>query len=197
MTYEGVDSEKRRFLTQAAVVAGAVGTGLMTVPFVASMRPSARAEALGGPVNVDIGKVEAGQLIRVLWRAKPVWILRRTPQALESLSNDVGALLDPDSKQSEQPTAAQNAYRALKPEIFVALGVCTHLGCVPLYRPDVAPADLGAEWQGGFFCPCHGSRFDLAGRVFKGVPAPANLEIPPYYFASDSQLIVGALSAEG
>jgi ubiquinol-cytochrome c reductase iron-sulfur subunit len=191
MTNEGVDIEKRRFLTQAATVIGAVGVGLASVPFVSSMRPSARAEALGAPVEVDIGKIEPGQMIRVLWRGKPVWILHRTPEALAALPTLDGRLADPDSKQSEQPPSSANEYRAIKPEIFVAVGICTHLGCSPLYRPEVAPADLGPDWKGGFFCPCHGSRFDLAGRVYKSVPAPTNLVIPPYRYLSDTQIMIG------
>lgn len=191
MTNEGVDTEKRRFLTQAATVVGAVGAGFLAVPFVASMKPSAKAEAAGAPVEVDIGKIEPGQMIRVLWRGKPVWVLRRTPEALASLSTLTDTLLDPSSEQSEQPKSSTNEYRSIKPEFFVAVGVCTHLSCSPTYRPDVAPADLGPEWKGGFFCPCHGSRFDLAGRVYKGVPAPSNLEIPPYRYLSDSRIEIG------
>jgi ubiquinol-cytochrome c reductase iron-sulfur subunit len=191
MTSEGVDNNKRRFLTQAATVVGAIGTGLVAVPFVKSMQPSAKAEALGAPVEVDIGKIEPGQMIRVLWRGKPVWILRRTPEALAALPTLDDKLLDPRSEQSEQPISSKNEFRSIKPEIFVALGVCTHLGCSPLYRPEVAPADLGPEWKGGFFCPCHGSRFDLAGRVYKSVPAPSNLEIPPYRYTSDTRITIG------
>jgi ubiquinol-cytochrome c reductase iron-sulfur subunit len=191
MISEGVDINKRRFLTQAAVVVGAIGAGFVAVPFVKSMQPSAKAEALGAPVEVDIGKVEPGQLIRVLWRGKPVWILRRTPEMLSTLPMLNNTLLDPYSEQSEQPESTKNEFRAIKPELFVALGVCTHLGCSPLFRPEVAPADLGPEWKGGFFCPCHGSRFDLAGRVYKGVPAPSNLVIPPYQYMDDTRIVVG------
>ena len=188
---DGVDNEKRRFLTKTASVVGAVGAGFLAVPFAASMRPSAKAEAMGAPVEVDIEKLEPGQRVVVLWRGKPVWVVRRTPEALASLVELDGVLLDPGSDQSEQPTSSKNEARAIKPEIFVAVGVCTHLGCSPVYRPDVAPADLGPDWKGGFFCPCHGSKFDMAGRVYKGVPAPVNLEIPPYYFASESRIVVG------
>lgn len=188
---DGVDNEKRRFLTKTASVVGAVGAGFLAVPFAASMRPSAKAEAMGAPVEVDIEKLEPGQRVVVLWRGKPVWVVRRTPEALASLVELDGVLLDPGSEQSEQPASSKNEARAIKPEIFVAVGVCTHLGCSPVYRPDVAPADLGPDWKGGFFCPCHGSKFDMAGRVYKGVPAPVNLEIPPYYFASESRIVVG------
>ncbi|TSA01835.1 MAG: ubiquinol-cytochrome c reductase iron-sulfur subunit [Methylococcus sp.] len=187
----GVDNEKRRFLTQAASVVGAVGASLVAVPFVSSMRPSAKAEALGAPVEVDIEKLEPGQRLVVLWRGKPVWVLKRTQDVLGSLVELDGEVLDPRSEQSIQPAHSKNEARSIRPEIFVAVGVCTHLGCSPVFRPEIAPADLGADWKGGFFCPCHGSKFDLAGRVYKGVPAPVNLEIPPYYFASDNQLVVG------
>jgi ubiquinol-cytochrome c reductase iron-sulfur subunit len=188
---EGVDSDKRRFLTQAAAVVGAISAGAVAVPFVSSMQPSAKAQAAGAPVEVDIGKIEPGQLIRVLWRGKPVWILRRTPEEIERLATLNDRLRDPLSEESDQPEVTKNLVRSIKPEIFVALGICTHLGCAPTFRPDVAPADLGADWPGGFFCPCHGSRFDLAGRVFKGVPAPKNLEIPPHKYLSDTRILVG------
>ncbi len=191
MTSEGVDDEKRRFLTQAAIVVGAVGAGFLSVPFVASMRPSAKAQALGAPVEVDLGKIEAGQRIVVLWRGKPVWVVRRTREVLAELSTLDDRLLDPGSEQSEQPPSAKNEFRAIKPEFFVAIGICTHLGCSPVYRPEIAPSDLGPEWKGGFFCPCHGSRFDLAGRVYKGVPAPVNLAIPPYHYLSDTRIVIG------
>jgi len=191
MMIEGVDTEKRRFLTQAASVVGAVGAGFLAVPFVASMRPSAKAEALGAPVEVDISKLEPGQRVIVLWRGKPVWVLKRTPEALATLASLESVLLDPGSEQSDQPDSSKNEARSIRPEIFVAVGVCTHLGCSPVFRPEIAPADLGADWKGGFFCPCHGSKFDLAGRVYKGVPAPVNLEIPPYYFVGDDRIVVG------
>ncbi len=191
MTSEGVDTEKRRFLTQAATVVGAVGAGFLAVPFISSMRPSAKAEALGAPVEVDIGKIEPGQRIVVLWRGKPVWVLRRTAEVLANLPTLVDKLRDPLSDESDQPESSHNEFRSIKPEIFVAIGVCTHLGCSPLFRPEIAPADLGPEWKGGFFCPCHGSSFDLAGRVYKGVPAPANLVIPPYRYLGDTRIVVG------
>jgi ubiquinol-cytochrome c reductase iron-sulfur subunit len=196
MSTEGVDIDKRRFLTQAAVVVGAIGTGAVMVPFVSSMKPSAKAEALGAPVEVDISKIEPGQLIRVLWRGKPVWILHRTPNSLAILPTLDAQLRDPKSKESEQPKAMANEFRSIKPEIFVAVGVCTHLGCSPVYRPEIAPADLGPDWKGGFFCPCHGSRFDLAGRVYKAVPAPTNLEIPPYHYVNDTRILIGMSGGE-
>ena len=191
MTSEGVDTEKRRFLTQAATAVGAVGAGFLAVPFISSMKPSAKAEALGAPVEVDISKIEPGQRIVVMWRGKPVWLVRRTPEALANLTSLTDKLRDPLSDESDQPESSHNEYRAIKPELFVAIGVCTHLGCSPLYRPEIAPADLGPEWKGGFFCPCHGSSFDLAGRVYKGVPAPVNLVIPPYHYLTDDRIMIG------
>lgn len=191
MISDGVDAQKRRFLTQSAAVVGAVGAGFLAVPFVSSMQPSAKAEAMGAPVEVDISRLEPGQRVIVLWRGKPVWVVRRTPEALATLSALDGVLLDPNSEQSDQPESARNEARSIVPEIFVAVGVCTHLGCSPVYRPELAPADLGPDWKGGFFCPCHGSKFDMAGRVYKGVPAPVNLDIPPHYFASEKRIVVG------
>ena len=191
MNYEGVDESKRQFLTSALTVVGAIGTGYLAVPFLAQMDPSVKALAAGAPVEVDLSKMEAGQLLRVAWRGKPVWILNRTPTALESLTAVESQLSDPSSKESIQPVATKNQVRSIKPEIFVAIGLCTHLGCSPTFRPEIAPHDLGPDWQGGFFCPCHGSRFDLAGRVYSGVPAPTNLEIPPHRYLSDTLLLVG------
>jgi ubiquinol-cytochrome c reductase iron-sulfur subunit len=191
MSAAGVDLKKRRVLTAAATVVGAVGAGFVAVPFVASMQPSARAKAAGAPVEADISKLEMGQMLRVKWRGKPVWVVRRSPEMLAALPGLDSVLRDPDSEQSEQPEYCKNPVRAIKPEFFVAVGICTHLGCSPTYRPDMGAADLGADWKGGFFCPCHGSRFDLAGRVYQGVPAPLNLVIPPHQYLSDSQLLIG------
>ncbi|CAA9891878.1 Ubiquinol-cytochrome c reductase iron-sulfur subunit [Candidatus Methylobacter favarea] len=191
MNNEGVDKSKRQFLTSALTVVGAVGTGYIAVPFLAQMQPSVKAMAAGAPVEVDISKIEPGQLLRVAWRGKPVWILNRTPTVLETLKTLDDQLRDPLSQESIQPPSTKNPVRSIKPEIFVAVGLCTHLGCSPTFRPEIAPKDLGPTWKGGFFCPCHGSRFDLAGRVYRGVPAPTNLEIPPYRYVSDTQLIVG------
>lgn len=193
----GVDKDKRRFLTKAATVVSGVGAGLVAVPFVSSMKPSAKAEALGAPVEVDIEKLEPGQRVVVLWRGKPVWVVKRTPEVLAALPELNEVVSDPNSDVSAQPLSAKNETRSIKPDIFVAVGVCTHLGCSPVYRPEIGPADLGADWKGGFFCPCHGSKFDLAGRVYKGVPAPTNLEIPPYYFASDTRIVVGLEGEKG
>ncbi len=191
MNNEGVDQSKRQFLTAALTVVGAVGTGYLAVPFLSQMQPSAKSMAAGAPVEIDISKIDPGQLIRVAWRGKPVWILSRTPAVLEILEKDTNKLADPGSNESEQPDSSNNTYRSIKPEIFVAVGLCTHLGCSPTFRPEIAPHDLGNDWKGGFFCPCHGSGFDLAGRVFKSVPAPHNLIIPPYRYITETQIIVG------
>lgn len=188
---EGVDLKKRRMLTAATSLVGAIGAVYVVVPFVASMQPSERAKAAGAPVEADISKLEKGALLRVKWRGKPVWIVRRTEEMLASLPALNDQLRDPESNESEQPAYTKNGHRSKKPEYFVGVGICTHLGCSPTYRPELAPADLGAEWKGGFFCPCHGSRFDLAGRVYAGVPAPLNLVIPPHQYLSDTTLIIG------
>ena len=191
MSGDKTNTGRRRFLTAATTVVGAVGTGFVLVPFISSMQPSAKARAAGAPVRADISKLEPGQMIRVKWRGKPVWLVKRTDEMLETLPTLDGDLRDPESLQPMQPEYAQNGTRSIKPEILVTVGICTHLGCSPTYRPDVAPADLGPDWKGGFFCPCHGSTFDLAGRVYKGVPAPLNLEVPPHRYLSDNELMIG------
>ncbi|MGR8941467.1 MAG: ubiquinol-cytochrome c reductase iron-sulfur subunit [Gammaproteobacteria bacterium] len=196
MNNQGVDKSKRQFLTSALTVVGAVGVGYLAVPFLAQMQPSVKAMAAGAPVEVDISKMETGQLLRVAWRGKPVWILKRTPEVLATLKTLENELRDPMSEESLQPDNSKNLYRSIKPEIFVAIGICTHLGCSPTFRPELAPADLGEKWKGGFFCPCHGSWFDLAGRVYRGVPAPTNLEIPPYRYVTENQLIIGESNQE-
>jgi ubiquinol-cytochrome c reductase iron-sulfur subunit len=196
MNNKGVDKSKRQFLTSALTVVGAVGSGYLAVPFLAQMQPSVKAMAAGAPVEVDISKMEVGQLIRVAWRGKPVWVLNRTPEVLERLKTLDAELRDPLSNDSEQPSSSKNAGRSMKPEIFVAVGLCTHLGCSPTFRPEVSPVDLGEKWKGGFFCPCHGSWFDLAGRVYRGVPAPTNLEVPPYRYVSDTRIIIGETAEE-
>lgn len=188
---EGVDKSRRHFLTVATTVTGAVGAGFAAVPFLSSWKPSARAQALGAPVEVDISKLQSGEMIRVTWRGQAVWVLSRTPDMMDTLPEVEESLRDPDSVQPQQPDYASNKYRSLKPEIFVVIGNCTHLGCSPVERFEVAPADLGPEWKGGFYCPCHGSKFDLAGRVYKGVPAPLNLKVPPYRFLNDSVILIG------
>jgi len=191
MNNEGVDESKRQFLTSALTVVGGIGTGYLAVPFLAQMQPSVKTMAAGAPVEVDLSKMEPGQLLRVAWRGKPVWILNRTPAALDTLKTMDNLLSDPHSRESIQPETSKNPTRSIKPEIFVAIGLCTHLGCSPTFRPEIAPHDLGADWKGGFFCPCHGSRFDLAGRVYSGVPAPTNLEVPPHRYLKDTLLIIG------
>lgn len=189
---ESTGFTRRHFLTVATVVTGGVGAVAAAVPFVASFRPSARAQALGAPVTVDVSKLETGALLRVEWRGRPIYILHRSDAMLESLKKDVGLLADPQSKEPQQPEYAQNEYRSIRPSFLVMEGKCTHLGCAPLPRFDVAPADLGPEWPGGFYCPCHGSKFDLAGRVFAGVPAPSNLIVPPHRYINDSTILIGS-----
>ena len=186
-----VDTGRRQFLTVATIATGAVGAAFAAVPFLASWKPSARAKALGAPVEVDISKVDPGAMIKVEWRGKAVYIVHRTPQMLTQLEGMAPKLRDPDSKQSEQPDFARNPARALKPEYLVLVGVCTHLGCAPLDRFTPGDVTVSSDWPGGFFCPCHGSKFDLSGRVFKDVPAPTNLSVPPYRFLSDSRLLIG------
>ena len=192
MTNDVVNKTRRRVLTAATSVVGAVGVIGVAVPFVGSWNPSAKARAAGAPVKANIGKIEPGQMITVEWRGKPVWVYRRSPEVLEALPTLDDELRDPDSEvASQQPEYCQNELRSIREEVMVLVGICTHLGCSPTYRPELAPEDLGEDWKGGFFCPCHGSKFDLAGRVFEGVPAPINLEVPPYHFQGDNTVIVG------
>ena len=187
----GADPKRRRVLVIATSVVGAVGAGFAAVPFISSMNPSAKARAAGAPVEADISKLEPGAMLRVKWRGKPIWIVHRTPEMLAALPTLDPALTDPNSEVPQQPDYCKNPNRSIKPEYLVAVGICTHLGCSPTFRPDVAPDDLGPDWKGGFFCPCHGSRFDLAGRVFKGVPAPTNLVIPIHTYLNDTTILVG------
>jgi ubiquinol-cytochrome c reductase iron-sulfur subunit len=182
---------RRHFLTAATAVTAGAGAVGVAVPFVASFQPSARAQALGAPVTQDVSRLEPGSMIKVEWRGKAIFILHRTESMLATLDETAGELRDPESTESDQPEYAQNEYRSIRPELLVMEGVCTHLGCAPTSRFDVAPADLGPDWKGGFFCPCHGSKFDLAGRVFAGVPAPTNLRVPPYRFVNDDTIIIG------
>ena len=187
-----VNNGKRRFLVVATSVAGGAAAVAVAVPFVASMFPSARAKAAGAPVEVDISKVEPGMMIRAEWRSKPVWIVHRTSDMLERLKKVDSRVADPDSERPMQPAYAKNEYRSRKPEWLVLVGICTHLGCSPSDKLKAGPdSGLGEEWPGGFFCPCHGSKFDLAGRVFKDVPAPTNLEVPKYQFLTDTRLVIG------
>lgn len=185
-----LNSDRRLWITVTSVAGGA-GLVAAAVPFVTSFEPSERTLAQGGPVEVDLTVLKPGKLQTVEWRGKPVWVLKRTPEMLASLAHDDSLLADPLSKRSEQPAYAKNPLRSVKPELLVLVGICTHLGCIPTFRPTPASPDLGASWPGGFYCPCHGSKFDLAGRVFKNVPAPINLQVPPYEFASADKLIVG------
>ncbi len=186
-----VDARKRKFLIAATSAVGGVAAVSVALPLVMSMMPSARARAAGAPVEVDIDKIEPGMLLTVEWRGKPVWIVNRTPEMLDLLGKHDDQLADPNSEMPQQPEYCRNATRSIKPEYLVAVGICTHLGCSPTFRKEIGASDLGSDWPGGFFCPCHGSRFDLAARVFKGAPAPTNLVIPPHQYLSDARLLIG------
>jgi ubiquinol-cytochrome c reductase iron-sulfur subunit len=187
---EKPDKTRRRLIVATSVVGGAASLGA-AVPFAASMWPSERARAAGAPVEIDISNIAPGELAVFEWRGKPVWVIRRTKEMLASLKAVEGRLSDPASKASEQPRYAENEYRSAKPEIMVMEGVCTHLGCSPQLKGAEAKAEMGGDWAGGFYCPCHGSKFDLAGRVFRGAPAPVNLRVPPYEFVSEGTLVIG------
>jgi len=184
-----IDRNRRHFLAVATAVTGAFGAGMVAVPFLSSLKPSARAQALGAPVEVPIGSMQPGEMIRVLWRGRLVFVLRRNEEMLARLSENLDQLRDPDSAVIEQqPESSVNEYRSLKPEYLIVEGSCTHLGCAPLEDFEVRPSE---NWGGGFFCPCHGSKFDLAGRVFKSVPAPTNLRVPPHRFVRDDLILIG------
>lgn len=192
MAENELDQGKRRFLLTATTVAtGVAATAAAAVPFVASMMPSERAKAAGAPVEVDVGSLEPGQKVIVEWRGKPVWVVRRTPEMLKMVQADEERVADPDSARSQQPQYAKNDYRSLKPEYLVVVGICTHLGCSPVDRLAAQPEPFASDWRGGFYCPCHGSLFDLAGRVYKNKPAPDNLTVPPYRFVGDTKLVIG------
>ncbi len=200
-TEELDDKARRRFLIAATTVVGGVGAGFASVPFILSMQPSAKARAAGAPVEIDISKLEEGQKITVEWRGKPVWVVKRSQKNLADLASLNGILRDPDSAvEEQQPAYAKNQYRCYSehPEILVVIGICTHLGCSPTYITEEDPSakTLRENWKGGFFCPCHGSFFDLAGRVFQGVPAPTNLVVPPHTYLSDTRIIVGIDSSD-
>jgi len=193
MAEDHVDKHRRRFLTAVTSGVGAVGVVAAAVPFVESMSPSARARAAGAPIRVDISKMETGQMLVEEWRGKPVWVVKRSEQMLERLGENTDVLLDPHSSvASQQPAYVDDELRSIKPEILVLVGVCTHLGCSPVRNFAVgAESGLGEDWNGGFFCPCHGSKFDLSGRVYRGVPAPTNLVVPPHRFVTDTTVVVG------
>lgn len=193
MAEDHVDKHRRRFLTAVTTGVGALGGIAAAVPFVASMSPSERAKAAGAPVEIDISKLQVGQMLREEWRGKPVWIVKRSQEMLSSLDEVADELVDPHSTEAtQQPPYVDAELRSIKPEILVLVGICTHLGCSPVQNFAVgADSGLGKDWQGGFFCPCHGSKFDLAGRVYQGVPAPSNLVVPPHRFESDTTIVVG------
>jgi ubiquinol-cytochrome c reductase iron-sulfur subunit len=188
---DGVDLSRRKFLTTATAATGAVGAAFVAVPFIASWQPSERAKALGAPAELDVSKVDPGQMTIITWRRQPIYIVRRTPEMVSHLAGHDELLKDKGSEASDQPPYAKNAWRARTKEVLVLIGTCTHLGCLPKQRFEAASAEMGAYWPGGFFCPCHGSRFDLAGRVFNGSPASVNLRIPPYQFPAPDHLVVG------
>ena len=185
-----VNKARRNLVVATSVVGGAAGVGA-AVPFVGSMLPSERAKAAGAPVEVDLSKIAPGELAVIEWRGKPVWVIRRTKEMLESLKAVTPRLTDPGSKSSKQPKYAENEFRSAKPEVMVMEGVCTHLGCSPQLKAADAKAEMGGDWAGGFYCPCHGSKFDYAGRVFRGAPAPTNLKVPPYTFVSETTVLIG------
>jgi ubiquinol-cytochrome c reductase iron-sulfur subunit len=191
MSNDGVNAGRRRFLVAATSVVGAAGAVGAAVPFVGSWFPSAKAKAAGAPVKVNISKIEPGQQMVAEWRGQPVFIVRRTEEALANLDKLTDTVADPKSEASEQPAYVDPQVRSIKPEVLIVVGLCTHLGCSPSFRPEVAAPDLGADWLGGYFCPCHGSKYDLAGRVYKGQPAPLNLPVPPHTYETDTTVVIG------
>jgi ubiquinol-cytochrome c reductase iron-sulfur subunit len=193
MADKELDQGKRRFLVAATGIAGGIAGAAAAVPFVASMLPSERAKAAGAPVEADIGNLAPGEMTRVEWRGKPVWIVRRTPEMLETVKQSESKVADPRSERNKEltPEYARNEFRSIKPEYLVVVGICTHLGCSPVDKFKAQPEAFESNWKGGFYCPCHGSLFDLAGRVYKNKPAPDNLEVPPHKFLSDSRIVIG------
>lgn len=193
MSVDGIDVNRRRFLTTTASVVGGAGAVATTIPFISTLSPSAKTKAIGAPVEVEIGDLQPGQLKIAQWQGKPIWILRRGPDALEGIESLDSAVRDPASERQQQPEYATNEFRSIKPEYLIVIGLCTHLGCSPTFvtHDGGASHNLGADWKGGFFCPCHGSRFDMAGRVYKGVPAPTNLVVPPHMFLSETKVLIG------
>lgn len=186
-----VDKKRRRFLTATATVVGGAGVLATAVPFISTLSPSAKTKAIGGPVEVNIADLKLGERKIIKWRGKPVWILRRSEKAVAELTEMSDILRDPESNLEQQPVYAKNGHRSVHPEYLVVVGLCTHLGCSPNYLARDAEHDFGVDWKGGFFCPCHGSKFDLAGRVFKGVPAPTNLVVPRYRFINETTILIG------
>lgn len=188
-----VNTKRRRFLIGSTTLVGAVGAAGAAVPFVGSWNPSARALAAGAPITIDISRLNPGELLGPMpaWRGQPVYVFMREESTLESLNTRTELLADPDSEEDQQPEYCQNEFRSIKPEVMIMVGLCTHLGCAPILNAEVVPQDYDAQWQGGFFCPCHGSMFDLAGRVYSGVPAPDNLVVPPHFYESDSVVVIG------
>lgn len=191
MSNDGVNTSRRRFLAASTAAVGAAGVVGVAIPFLGSWQPSAKAKAAGAPVKADLSKLRPGEMVTEEWRGKPVFIVRRTEQQLDNLAKLNDAVADPESVVPQQPEYIKGIERSIKREYLIVVGLCTHLGCAPAYRPEVSPADLGKDWLGGFFCPCHGSKFDLSGRVYKAVPAPTNLEVPPHYYESEFVIIIG------
>ena len=193
MSANSVDINRRRFLTTTASVVGGAGAVATSIPFISTLSPSAKTKAIGAPVEVEIGELQPGELKIAKWQGKPVWILRRPQTALDSIKELDSTVSDPNSDREQQPVYAKNEYRSVKPEFLIVLGLCTHLGCSPTYvnREEGSDHNLGSEWRGGFFCPCHGSRFDMAGRVYKGYPAPTNLVVPPHMYLSETKVLIG------
>ena len=191
MSNDGVNAGRRRFLVAATSVVGAAGAVGAAVPFVGSWFPSAKAKAAGAPVKVNISKIEPGRQMVAEWRGQPVFIVRRTEETLANLEKLTDTVADPKSEASEQPAYVDPSVRSIKPEVLIVVGLCTHLGCAPSFRPEVAAPDLGADWLGGYFCPCHGSKYDMAGRVYKGQPAPLNLPVPPHTYETDALVVIG------
>ncbi|AKJ94237.1 ubiquinol-cytochrome C reductase [Thioalkalivibrio versutus] len=193
MANQGVNRGRRRFLVAATSVVGGAGVAAVAAPFLASLQPSARAQAAGAPVEFDVAAVEPGQRVSVEWRGQPIWVVRRTDEMVAGLAEVADRLRDPDSEvESQQPAYAQNEYRSRDPEILVVIGICTHLGCSPTYRPEIGDPEMGSDWQGGWLCGCHGSRFDLAGRVYRNMPAATNLVVPRHMYRNDTLLVIGA-----
>ncbi len=191
MSSQQVDQSKRRFLIAATTAMGGVATAAVAAPFVLSMLPSERTKAAGAPVEVDISLLEPGAIVTVEWRGKPVWIINRTQEMLDRLGKHDDLLTDPKLEVAQQPDYARNPTRSIKPNVMVLVGICTHLGCSPSTKLKAGEEGMGGDWPGGFFCPCHSSKFDLAGRVYKGAPAPTNLEVPPHKYLSDARLLIG------